>query len=295
MGNGGTRILIQLDSDAQASVFDGVVAIDAGVEHLFRHGRVTAEQVRDLVYGAMFTRGPAELHNTAIFVGGADVAAGQALLERVTECFFGPMRVSVMLDANGANTTAAAAVISAARHIELRDTTILVLAATGPVGQRAAQLLAMQGAHVRMGSRRLARAESACSVIAEKTERASVSAHQTATAQETTAALEGADAVITAGTPGIQLISHDVIRQCSGLQVAIDLNAVPPLGIEGTEATDKAVDRDGVLCYGAIGVGGTKMKIHKAAIKKLFAANDQVLDAVEIYKIGRELEARRAS
>ncbi len=107
--------------------------------------------------------------------------------------------------------------------------------------------------------------------------------------------MEGADAVITAGTPGIQLISHDVIRQCSGLQVAIDLNAVPPLGIEGTEATDKAIGRDGVLCYGAIGVGGTKMKIHKAAIKKLFAANDQVLDAVEIYKIGREVEARRAS
>ena len=224
MGNGGTRILIQLDSDAQASVFDGVVAIDAGVEHLFRHGRVTAEQVRDLVYGAMFTRGPAELHNTAIFVGGADVAAGQALLERVTECFFGPMRVSIMLDANGANTTAAAAVISAARHIELRDTTILVLAATGPVGQRAAQLLAMQGAHVRLGSRRLARAESACSVIAEKTERASVSAHQTATAQETNQARELAHRTMEAmgGAEGL-----DTIRYLRfDFQVEVDGNKV---------------------------------------------------------------------
>ena len=32
------RILIQLDPDQQPSVFDSVVAVDAGVEQLFRHG-----------------------------------------------------------------------------------------------------------------------------------------------------------------------------------------------------------------------------------------------------------------
>jgi len=62
------------------------------------------------------------------------------------------------------------------------------------------------------------------------------------------------------------------------LRVAIDLNAVPPLGIEGVEVTDKGVERDGVICYGAIGVGDTKMKIHRAAIARLFESNDQVLD-----------------
>ena len=44
---------------------------------------------------------------------GRDVAAGEELLAKVRECFFGPMRVSVMLDSNGANTTAAAAVLCA--------------------------------------------------------------------------------------------------------------------------------------------------------------------------------------
>jgi len=39
--------------------------------------------------------------------------------------------------------------------------------------------------------------------------------------------------------------------------------------------TDKAVQHDGVICYGAIGVGGTKMKAHKAALAKLFESNDQ--------------------
>jgi hypothetical protein len=73
------RILIQLDTDPQPSVFDRVVAVDAGVEELFSYGGVTVENVEPLVHGAMFTRGPADLKNTAIFVGGSDVAAGERL------------------------------------------------------------------------------------------------------------------------------------------------------------------------------------------------------------------------
>jgi hypothetical protein len=74
------KILVQLDTDPQASVFDGVVAVDAGVNHLFRHAGVQASQVRDLVYGAMFTRGGDDLAATAVFIGGSDVAAGERLL-----------------------------------------------------------------------------------------------------------------------------------------------------------------------------------------------------------------------
>ncbi len=107
------KILIQLDTDPQPSVFDAVVAVDAGADHLFRHGGVTPANVRDLVYGALFTRGPADLHATAIFIGGSNVSAGEAILDTVKKTFFGPFRVSVLFDANGANTTAAAAVLAA--------------------------------------------------------------------------------------------------------------------------------------------------------------------------------------
>jgi hypothetical protein len=82
---------------------------------------------------------------------------------------------------------------------------------------------------------------------------------------------------------------EDAWRGCAGLKVAVDLNAVPPTGLGGIEPTDRAAQRHGVQCYGAIGVGGTKMKIHKAAIRKLFESNDQVLDAEEILEIGRSL------
>src|SRR4051812_50152660 len=100
------KILLCLDSDAQPSVFDAVVAIDAGIDQLLRQGGVKADAVRDLVYGAMFTRGPAELKNTAIFIGGSDVAAGEAVLAEKRDCFFGPLGVSRGLDSNWANTTA---------------------------------------------------------------------------------------------------------------------------------------------------------------------------------------------
>src|SRR5262245_37645708 len=94
------KILLQFDSDPHASVFDAVVAVDAGVVQLLQHSEPEPMESRELVHGAMFTRGPQELQNTAIFIGGSNVSAGEELLKRVTACFFGPMRVSVLLDAN---------------------------------------------------------------------------------------------------------------------------------------------------------------------------------------------------
>src|SRR5262245_26651765 len=145
-----TKILIQLDTDPQPSVFDAVVAIDAGVEHLLRHGSVAPAAVRDLVHGALFTRGLADLSSTAIFIGGSDVRAGEAVLKAVRETFFGPFRVSVLLDANGCNTTAAAAVLAAIEGAKglggsIEGRRVAVLGATGPVGQRVARLLLREG------------------------------------------------------------------------------------------------------------------------------------------------------
>ena len=72
-------ILVQLDTDPQPSVFDAVVAVDAGVDHLFRHAGVSPENVRDLVYGLLLhPRGRSDLRRSAVFVGGSDVSAGRS-------------------------------------------------------------------------------------------------------------------------------------------------------------------------------------------------------------------------
>ena len=105
------KLLLQLDTSSNPSVFDRVVAHDAGADAVMSYGGITEGAVRDLVHGCIFTRGPKDLKHTAIFVGGTDMAAGERLLAAVQKAFFGPMRVSVMLDSNGSNTTAVAAVV----------------------------------------------------------------------------------------------------------------------------------------------------------------------------------------
>jgi siroheme synthase (precorrin-2 oxidase/ferrochelatase) len=284
------RILIQVDSDFHASVFDRVVAIDAGADEVFSYSAVKPEQVRDMVYGAIFTRGPKDLRHTAIFVGGSDVAAGERLLAEVRKHMlpqFG-LQVSALLDANGANTTAGAAVVLAAKHLSLSGIRALVLGGTGPVGQRVARLLAAEGADVAVGSRQQARAEAVCKALRHRIPEAQIEPVVTGEADVRTA-IDGRTLVVAAGAAGVVLLPRSVREAARSLKVAVDLNAVPPLGIEGIEATDKATERNGVICYGALGVGGTKMKIHKQAIAKLFERNDQVMDAEEVYQLAKSL------
>jgi len=283
-------ILVQLDTDPLPSVFDRVVAVDSGVQHLFSLGGVTPQNVMGLVHGCIFTRGPRDLHRTAIFVGGSDVAAGEAVLAEVKRHLipqFG-MSVSLMLDSNGANTTAAAAVRAAGRHLDLSTADSLVLGGTGPVGQRVARLLARQGGHVRIGSRQRDRAETVCVAIRAQVPGARVEATGVGSS-DGPRALDGRDLVVAAGAAGTVLLPKKVREAAADLRVAIDLNAVPPVGVEGVEVTDRGKDRGGVVCYGAIGVGDTKMKTHKAAIGLLFQSNNAVLDVEEIYAIALRL------
>ena len=78
------------------------------------------------------------------------------------------------------------------------------------------------------------------------------------------------------------------------LKIAVDLNAVPPLGIEGVEVDDAGEEREGVVVYGAFGVGNFKTKLHKACVARLFTRNDLVLDAEAIADVAREMVKQEA-
>jgi predicted dinucleotide-binding enzyme len=290
------RILIQLDCDPQPSTFDAVVAVDGGAEVLLRHGGVTPEAVVPLVHGAMFTRGGAELAHTAIFVGGSDVAAAEAVAVRVRDTFFGPVRVGVLLDPSGANTTAAAAVLCAGRHLTLEPDgprrRALVLGGTGPVGRRVARLLARRGAAVHLASRSSAKADEAARRIRDEVPDADITPLEWPSAVAGTPAagvLAAAELIVAAGAAGVTLLDAAGRGLAAAAQVLVDLNAVPPTGIAGVAATDKG-RRDGrAVVYGALGVGGLKMKIHRAAIGRIFESADAFLDAEELLAIGQTL------
>ncbi|MEZ6122772.1 MAG: NAD(P)-dependent methylenetetrahydromethanopterin dehydrogenase [Planctomycetaceae bacterium] len=285
------KILIQLDTDVQASSFDRVVAVDAGVDELFSYDSITPQNVTGLVHGAMFTRGPADLKNTAIFVGGSQARDGEALLEAVRSTFFGPMRVSVMMDSNGCNTTAAAAVVAAKKHLPLKKCRAVVLGGTGPVGQRVAELLAFEGSCVTVVSRSRERAAEVCATIRAKdaSECGELVPAAAGHSDEFLAACQGQQLIVACGAAGICFLPTDTLSQLTDLAVAIDLNAVPPVGLADVSPMDRAVQKGSVLCYGALGVGGTKMKVHKRAVASLFERNDAVLDTNEIYRLALEV------
>ena len=284
------KVLLQLDTDQHPSPFDAIVAHDAGVDVLLSHGSVTPEAVRDLVQGAFFTRAPGD-PSLAVWVGGSDVGAGEKILDEVQATYFGPFRVSAMLDSDGCNTTAATAIAMIAKDRDLNGCRAVILG-VGPVGLRSATLLAQEGCEVLATSipgdvlgtdsyrrpRGLAAAEQLGIDSREPTDRA-----------EMEGALEGANIVLAAGPAGVPVLPKEVWNANPTIEVLADYNAAEPLGIEGIEAGDDLVEREGKLVLGALGIGGKKMKTHKACVLRLFERSDLVFNADGVYAVAKEI------
>ena len=289
------KLLLQLDSSRLPSVFDQVIAYDAGADAILSYGGVTETDVRDLIHGCIFTRGPKDLHHTAVWIGGSNMSAGEQLLAIAQDSLFGQFTVSIMLDSNGSNTTAVAAVVKIEQTLgDLKEKKVVVLAGTGPVGQRAAGLLARDGARVTITSRKPEQGEKARQFISARFD-VRVEATTMTDPSHVAEVLDGVEVLLNSGPAGVLMVPKAAWMAQKTLQVAVDLNAVPPLGIEGVKVDDAGVQRDGVTVFGAFGVGNFKTKLHKACVAKLFTRNDLVLDAEAIADVGRELVARKKS
>jgi methylenetetrahydrofolate/methylenetetrahydromethanopterin dehydrogenase (NADP+) len=286
------KVLLQLDTDEHPSPFDAIVAHDADVDVLLSHGNVKPEDARALVQDAFFTRGPDDLKNTAVWVGGKQVTAGEEVFAQVQKAYFGPFKVSVMLDSNGCNTTAATTIARIAKARSLDGSRAVVLG-LGAVGLRSATLLQGEGCGVTVASlpadlfgddrpyhrpRGLAVAEQLGLEIREPADRS-----------ELEATLDGAQIVLAAGPAGVEVLRRDAWAAADSVELLADYNAAEPLGIEDTKATDDLADYDGKLVLGALAIGGPKMKVHKACVRRLFESNDQVLDTDAVYEVAKEL------
>jgi hypothetical protein len=283
------KLLLQLDSSRLPSVFDQVVAYDAGADAIMSYGGVTEGDVRDLIHGCIFTRGPKDLHNTAVWIGGSNMSIGEQLLALAQDAMFDPLRVSIMLDSNGSNTTAVAAVVKIEETVgDLQGKQVLVLAGTGPVGQRAAGLLARDGARVTITSRKPEQGDKARQFISARFD-VQVDAVTFNDPAQLPEICQGVQILLNSGPAGVQMVPRSAWTALKSLEVAVDLNAVPPLGIEGVEVSDAGKQRDGVAVFGAFGIGNFKTKLHKACVARLFTRNDLVLDAEAIADVAREM------
>lgn len=282
------KLLFQFDTNFHPSVFDTVVAYDGGADHVIGHGNVTHDNVKGLVEGAIFTRAPKDKKNTAIFIGGSDVEAGETLLEAIQECFFMNFRVSVMLDSNGCNTTAAAAVAKLGTSGSLAGKKAVVLAGTGPVGRRAAAMLAMEGANVSLTGRSMKRALDACSHIKTRFG-VDVTPIEAVNNEARANAISDAQIVLATGAAGVELLTPEQWQYNETLELIADANATPPLGIGGMDMMDKGVERYGKIVWGAIGFGTLKLALHRACIGKLFEDNKQMFDAENIFALAKDM------
>jgi len=282
------KILIQLDTDQHPSAFDAIAAYDADVDAVMGYGEITPDNLSDVVQGAIFPRGPDGLANTAFWVGGSKVRDGEAVFEAAQKLFFKPFKPSIMLDSDGSNTTAAAAVAKVRRAVELKGARAAVVG-VGPVGLRTAELLKREGAEVTMftfppdvmkgGYRRA----SGVPVAQE----AGFEVIEPGSSDELDKALAGDAAVFAAGPAGTQILRRSGWAQ-DGVRVVVDYSAAEPVGVEGVDRGDSLKEENGVLKLGALAVGGPKMKLQKACIRRMFETKGTVLDLEGVYDVALE-------
>jgi len=198
----------------------------------------------------------------------------------------------VMIDSNGCNTTAATTIARIAKARSLTASRAIVLG-LGAVGLRSAVLLQQEGCEVAVASlppdlfgddrpyhrpRGLSVAEELGLDIREPSDRS-----------ELEATLDGAQLVLAAGPANVEVLRRDAWAAAESVELLADYNAAEPLGIEGTKATDDLASYDGKVVLGALAIGGPKMKVHKACVRRLFESNDHVLDTDAVYAIAKEL------
>jgi len=283
------KVLVQLDTNQHPSAFDAIAAHDAGVDVVMSYGAITAENLDDIVQGAIFPRGPDGLANTVFWVGGSRVRDGEAVFEAAQTLFFEPFKPSIMLDSDGSNTTAAAAVARVHSAVDLEGANAAVIG-VGPVGLRTAELLRRERAEVTMfafppdvmegGHRRASGIPVA--------EDAGFEVVEPASSDELDAALAGQAVVFAAGPAGIQILRRSGWNQ-EGVRVVVDYSAAEPVGVEGVDRGDSLEEDDGVLKLGALAVGGPKMKVQKACIRRMFESKGIVMDLEGVYDVALEV------
>lgn len=286
------KILVYLSPDRNSPVFDSVVAYDSGVDVIIPHTQVRIKDVRDAVYGCIYTRHPSKLHNTAMFIGGTDIDLAEDLMQEVKNTFFeiSPrLRVSVAVDPAGAYTTASTAVVKLKKQLkDLSNLKATVLAGTGAVGARVAVLLAQEKSDVAITSRDK---EKATKVSRRLKHRFSVDIEpkEAGNKEKTLESIENADLVVAAGPEGVEILPEDIWKKTSA-EVLMDLNAVPPFGIGGLRREDEVFEKHGKTIFPALAIGKDKIKTHHKLIEKLFETKDQIFTLSKVYDLAKKTQ-----
>jgi methylene-tetrahydromethanopterin dehydrogenase len=295
-------IIHMFDPMPHNSPFDLNMAADAGFEVLLPYSNVKLEEVNGLVQDAIFSRGPAGVKRTGIFVGGRDIGMAMDMLEGARKAMVPPFEVSVFADPSGAFTTAAALVACVEKQLkdkhglELKDQRAVVFGGTGPVGLATGVIASLAGADTTIVDH--LSIDTALEKAAEYNGRCGSALKGTYASSEADKArlIATADLVFCTAKAGIQVLSASVLADAKQLKVAGDVNAVPPLGIEGVKLKDNgapllcATNSLGAVGIGALAVGNVKYQLQNRLLSVMLETDKPVyLDFRDAFLRAREL------
>jgi len=290
-------IIIFLDTDKHASPFDILTAVDLFPDaQVLTYSNVDPQDSKHIIQDAMFPRGPDGAKQTKLFIGGHDVEKAMEILEIAKKSMFPPFELAVIVDPRGAYTTASAAVAKTLSTLlekgygDFKDKTATVLAGTGPVGQIASRLYATEGANVVVTSRDLARSTAVANKINREIGAERACGVQAGSPHEVGQAIKNSQVVLSAGAAGVALLLSIALeefgKQC---KVVADINAIPPLGVEGLKPTDENAEiLPGVWGIGALSIGAFKNKIEAQLFKRAVESPKGIFDYKVAYEIAKQ-------
>lgn len=281
-------ILHMLDPNSHNSPFDINMAVDAGFSVVIPYSNVKAEEVAGLTQDAIFSRGPAGVKKTGLFIGGRDIGLAMDMLDSAKKAMVPPFEISVFADPSGAFTTAAALVACVEKQLkekfgqELKGAKTVVFGGTGPVGLATAVIAAEQGAVTTIVDH--FSIDTALEYANEAKQRYGVDLQATTAASDADKArlIADADIVFCTAKAGIQVLNASVLADAKQLKVAGDVNAVPPLGIEGITLMDlgkpltHAINSEGAVGVGALAAGNVKYQLQQALLSEMLSTEEPV-------------------
>ena len=292
------NILHMLTPHKHVSPFDVNMAIDAGYDSVTPYGSVTIDEVADLVQDVIFSRPPDRGVNSAVFFGGDDAVLALDMIEAAKNAMVPPFGCNVMADPAGSFTTAAAMVACAEQTLKgkhgkaLSDVTIAVFGATGVVGYCAAVIAALEGATVKIvGYSGVDRVQKRADEMKERFG-VDVEAVDGSSDDKNTAIIKEVEMIFSAAKAGVQVLSLKQLQAAEKLLVAADVNAVPPLGLEGVEVMANSEPIQGTRAFGigALAVGPIKSNTEQGLLKRMIGANEpQSLDFRDAFQLARSL------
>lgn len=271
-------ILHMLTPTKNVSPFDVNMACDAGWNSIIPYTQVEPVEVTALVQDAIFSRGPKGVRRTGIFIGGRDIDMAMDMLQLARDAMVPPFEVSVFADPSGAFTTAAGLVACVERQLKkvyeatLTGQRVLVFGGSGPVGAAASVIAARAGSNVCIVGHSDDRSARKVAGVCKERYGVDIDAAAGGSDESKKALLTEADIVFGATKAGIQILTSAHLQAATRLKVVGDLNAVPPLGIEGVELMDDGKPipgLDGAVGIGALAIGNVKYQVQQSLFQDM--------------------------